>query len=103
MTPKETKLLQNAVFIPEDNVYLVSIDPDEPVCHTYRDGLVLAIKGGLYYAMRGGDYIKLLEQDRYVEWIVTDDCRADYIADKMLEMDERSGKWILSKDRPSGP
>lgn len=79
-----SKLLQNAVWIPEDNVYLVSTSADEPTVHTYRDGKVLAIKGGLEYALRGGDFIELLEAGRYEERCLTDEDAFDHIAKSLL-------------------
>lgn len=96
MVTNSPKLLLNAVFIPEDNLYLVSTSADESVVHYFNDGLVLALKGGTEYALRGGDYIKLDEQGRYVEWILTDQDSAEWIAERMLVSSEDG--WGLVKD-----
>ncbi len=93
-----SKLLQNACYIPEDNFYLVSTDVDEPNIYTYKDKKVLAIKGNLEFAMRGGDFIELLEAGRYVEWCLTDEDTIETIDQRSLIKIEGNDKWELLKN-----
>lgn len=78
-------LIQNAVRIPEDDLYLKSEHQHDFVSHTFKDGLVLDIDGGLAYCKRGGDLYKLLDPvARYEEWCLTTDDPFEHIADRLL-------------------
>ena len=82
-------LIQNAIFIPEDNLYLVSSHTHDFVGHTFKDDKEIFVDGGTSYARRGGDLYNLDEAGRYVEYcLTTEDTFAD-IADKLL--------WDISK------
>lgn len=107
MNQDEPTLIQNAVFIPEDGVYLVSspADPDEVVGHILtKDGLTLSISGGHSYAKRDDDFIKLGTQDRYEEWTLTTHDPFAIVANKLLLMqpwrDETTGKAGPWRYRP---
>lgn len=78
-------LLQNAVWIPEDDTYLVSSSVHDYVTHVFEKDPSLSIStdGGLEYAKRGGDFIKL--DERYQEWcLTTDDPFEPTVVDKLL-------------------
>lgn len=66
-------LVQNSIFIPEDDVYIVSTHRHDFVTHTFRDGRSISVDGGngpSGYARRVGDLYDLDEEGKYVEWLV---------------------------------
>lgn len=81
-------LISNAVYIPEDDVYLVSTSRDHHDSHAFRDACVLTVDGGLEFTHRAGRTIPelyaLYEAKRYEEWALTDDMPFEVIADRML-------------------
>lgn len=70
--PREPQLLQNAVFVPEDDLYVVSTHQHDYVEHTFKDGLTIAVDGGLAYLRRAGDFIPLDRDNRYEEYCLND-------------------------------
>lgn len=77
------KLIQNAVHIPESDLFVVSSHTYDDVIHTFSNGLQLGIEGGLDYAKRDGDFRKL--EGLYTEWCLTDeDCFEGWITDRLL-------------------
>ncbi len=99
-------LIQNAIRISEDDTYLVSTSRDHHVSHTFRDGPVLTISGGVgeggftHRATRNvGELYALVEADRYEEWVLTDDMTFEQIADKLLWMDKPVKEWGVDELR----
>lgn len=79
------KLIQNAIFIPEDDLYLVSRHTHDFARHVFEDKTELYIDGGTSYARRGGgDLYKLSESSRYVEMCLTDEDSFEHIANNLL-------------------
>ena len=79
-----SKLLQNALYIPENDLYLISTHVHDYREHVFKDFLTLAVDGGLDYCRRVGDLFKLDEAGRYIECCLQDDMPFEYIADKLL-------------------
>lgn len=80
-----SRLLQNALWIPEDDVYLKSGHQHDFVTHVFRDGLSIAVDGGLEYCRREGDLYKLLEPvARYEERCLSTDDPFSHIAEHLL-------------------
>lgn len=77
-------LIQNACRVAETDTYLVSTSEDDLVSHTLPDGLTLSLSGGLSFARRDGDFIKLSTQDRYEEWCLTTDDPFQWVANHLL-------------------
>lgn len=78
-------LLQNALYVPEDDLYLVSHHRHDFKCHKLRDGKEIGVDGGLEYARRVGNLFELDEADRYTECCLTSDQPFEgYITDKLL-------------------
>jgi hypothetical protein len=67
MSDTSPALLQNGIFIPEDDLYLVSTHRHDYVCHKLSDGKEICVDGGREYARRAGDLFELSEAERYVE------------------------------------
>lgn len=79
-----SKLLQNALYIPEDDLYLVSTHTHDFNGHKLRDGKEIYVDGGREYARRVGDLFSLDEEGRYTECCLMDDQPFEYIADRLL-------------------
>lgn len=80
-----SKLIQNAIHIPEEDLYLVSTHTHDYVAHTLKDGLEIDIDGGPSYAKRCGDLYKLDEAKRYIEYcLVDDDPFEGFITERLL-------------------
>jgi len=80
-----TQLTQNSVYIPEDDLYIVSHHTHDYVEHTFRDGKTIAVDGGLDYGRRTGDLYELDEARRYQEWcLTTEDAFEPTIVNRLL-------------------
>lgn len=79
-----SQLLQNSLYIPEDDLYLVSLNRHDFNCHTLRDSKKICIDGGKEYCRRAGDLFELDEAGRYIECCLMDDQPFEYIADRLL-------------------
>jgi hypothetical protein len=69
-------LLQNAIYVPEDDLYLVSLHRHDFRGHKLRDGKMLCVDGGVGedgYGRRVGDLAELDEAGRYIEFCLTDE------------------------------
>jgi phytoene dehydrogenase-like protein len=77
-------LIQNAVFFYEDDFYLVSTHVHDYAEHVLPDGSTLAVDGGLEYARRAGDFIRLDAQNRYQEYSLTHEDPFEVVAAKLL-------------------
>lgn len=96
-------LIQNACRVAETDTYLVSTTEDDLMSHTLPDGLTLSIAGGLSFARRDGDFIKLSYSDRYDEWCLTTDDSLPWVADRLLiPMDHASTTWRPIKEQDQG-
>ena len=67
------RILQNAVYIPEDDVFIKSCHTHDYVEHLFKDGKTIAVDGGTSYARRAGDLFELSEANRYEEYTLTDE------------------------------
>lgn len=81
-----SQLWQNAIYIPEDDLYLKSSHQHDYVEHVFtkEPKRTIALDGGLEYCRRVGDLYDLDEEGRYVEWIVVSTDSFDVIAQKLL-------------------
>ncbi len=80
-------LITNAVYIPEDDIYIASTHRHDFVCHKLRDSKEICVDGGTgpdSYGRRVGDIIELDEAGRYIEWCVMSDDPFERIADMLL-------------------
>jgi len=78
-------LLQNAAYVYEEDLYLVSSHVHDYIEHTLAaDSSVLILDGGREYCRRGGDFIRLDAQNRYQEYCLTDEDPFEVIAAKLL-------------------
>lgn len=78
------KLLQNSLYVPEDDIYLISTHVHDFRCHKLRDSKEICVDGGKEYCRRVGDLFELDEAGRYVEFCLTDDQPFEYIAERLL-------------------
>ncbi len=98
-------LIQNAVLIKETGQYLVSLARDDHQSHTFVDGSVLTIDGGIgegAFSHRAARSIQelgqLMEKGAYEEWCLTDNMTISEIAEKLIApVDD---KWVLLKEAP---
>lgn len=75
-------LLQNAVFIPEDDFYLVSSHVHDFITYTFKDGKTISVDGGAgpgSYARRAGDFGTLNLAGRYSERCLTTEDPFDHV------------------------
>ncbi len=79
-----SQLLQNALYVPEDDVYLVSSHQHDFVTHSFKDGFHISVDGGREYARREGDMYKLSDANRYVEYCLSDEDPIEVILDRLL-------------------
>lgn len=80
-------LITNAVYIPEDDIYLVSTHRHDFVCHKLRDGKEICVDGGTGpegYGRRVGDLNELDDAKRYIEHCVMSDDPFERIAEMLL-------------------
>lgn len=78
-------LHQNAIYIPEDDLYLISSHVHDYREHKLRDGKTIAVDGGKEYARRAGDLEQLSDAERYHEYLVTDlDPFEPVVVDRLL-------------------
>lgn len=81
-----SQLIQNAVFIPAEDLYLVSSHTHDYVVHCFagvEPPLELGIDGGVSYAKRDGDFMRL--DGLYEEWcLTTEDPFEGWITDRLL-------------------
>lgn len=85
MSADTPHLIQNAVYIPEDDVYIKSEHVHDYVAHTFKDGKEIAVDGGLSYARRVGNIVELEQSNRYQEYcLVSDDKFEGFITDRLL-------------------
>ena len=76
-------LLQNAIYIPDKDLFLKSEHTHDYVCHEFDDGETICIDGGLDYAKRGGDFEKI--DGRYEEYCLASDGTFEgHITDRLL-------------------
>lgn len=75
------KLIQNAVYIPEDDVYLVSTHVHDFRNHTFKDGLHYAVDGGTEYSRYVAD---LGTEARVVDFRLYDSDDYNKINDMLL-------------------
>jgi hypothetical protein len=90
------ELIQNAIYIPEADKYLVSTHRHDFQTHTFDDGSEISVDGGSgpdSYARRvggnkkgesAGAFRTLSEINRYEERIITDEDNIDHIRDNLL-------------------
>lgn len=87
------ELLQNAIYIPEADQYLVSTHRHDFVTHVFDDGSEISCDGGNEYARRvggnkkgesAGAFRTLSEINRYEERVITDEDKVDYIRNHLL-------------------
>lgn len=88
-------LIQNALYIPEDDFYLVSQSSDDIQVHKFSDGKIIAIQGGLEFAQRVPILLfsDLLDQGRIEEWSLSNEDSAELVSRRMLHL--VGGKWRL--------
>ena len=79
-----SQLIQNAAFIPEDDVYIVSSHQHGFVTHVFRDKLELSVDGGLAYCRRAGDLYKLSDANRYEEYCLTEEDPFEVVSERLL-------------------
>lgn len=82
-----SKLLQNAIYVPEDDLFLVSCHTHDYVQHTLskEPKLIVAIDGGTSYGRRTGDLYELSEAGRYDEYcLVEGEPFEGWITDRLL-------------------
>lgn len=79
-----SELIQNCLYIPEDDVYLISTNVHDFREHRFKDGSILAVDGGREYARRVGDLFELDAAGRYIECCLRDDMPFEYIADRLI-------------------
>lgn len=83
-------LIQNSIFIPEDDLFIKSEHIHDFICHKFKDGLEICVDGGVgpgSYGRRAGDIYKLIyaEPPRYQEYCLsTDDLFEGWITDRLL-------------------
>lgn len=78
------ELLQNALYITEDDLYLVSLHTHDFRGHKLRDGKEIFVDGGCEYARRVGDLYALNDANRYVECCLTVETPFEQVADQLL-------------------
>lgn len=92
--------IQNAVKIVEDDIYLMVDQPGQIDQHVFKDGKVLQITGGLEWPERRGDVGVLAEQERYVEYCLSEEDHFDHVAPRMLwRVDADTVKLIKDMSR----
>ncbi len=79
-----SKLIQNAVRIVDEDLFLVSTHVHDFVMHRLQDGREIAVDGGLAYTRRVGDLYALDEEGKYEEWSMSDDWPLADVAEKLL-------------------
>lgn len=95
-------LIQNAIRIVEDDIYLVSTTEDDRPAHKLSDGTLIAISGGLSWALRVPieAFVRLLDAGKVEEWSLTSEDPLEVRARKTLYPTKRG--WRLGKDILSG-
>lgn len=86
------QLVQNAIHIVEDDIYLKSSHQHDCVGHVFEDGLDISVDGGVEYAKRGGSLVSQYETfaeytanvARYEEWCIMTDDPFETVADRLL-------------------
>lgn len=79
-TPR--RLTQNALFLPEEDLYLKSAHVHDYVTHTLADGVEVMIDGGLDYIRHSVH--RGAEAARVVDWCLYDDSSWEAIAEGLL-------------------
>lgn len=81
---REPKLIQNALWCKEDDVYIASWSTHDFRTHTFKDGRHISVDGGLSYTRREGDLYTLDDDGAYEEKCLKDSMSFEEIADKLL-------------------
>lgn len=76
-------IIQNALHIPEDDLYLKSSHQHDYVPHTLRDGAYASVDGGDAYFRRGWS-TGLRESGRIVDWSLTTNSSLTEVRAKLL-------------------
>jgi hypothetical protein len=98
-----TKIIQNAVYIPEGEVFLLAPPiPTETHSFVYEDGLALIIGGGLESAWRDGNgegvFAKIAYAERYEEYALNDEYPIEIIRERLIWPDIGGSTGTLIKD-----
>ncbi len=81
---EHSKIIQNAVHIPEDDTYIISRHTHDFVTHVFKSDptLEISVDGGQAYFKRSGDFDSLV--GRYEEWSLTDGDPFELVAQRLL-------------------
>ncbi len=97
------RIVQNAVYLPEPDVYLVSRDRHDFCAHTWVDKQGVKrtyhVDGGTAYLKRGGD----LDEVEAIDWCIHSDDPFEVYRDKLLwgtrgVKGDQPLRWVLLKD-----
>jgi hypothetical protein len=78
-----SKIIQNAVWIPEDNVYLVSSHVHDYRTHKFKDGHEYDVDGGREYIRRGATSFDALNS-RVEDYCLSENSPIKDIREKLL-------------------
>ena len=79
----DSQIIQNAVWIPEDNIYLVSSHVHDYRTHKFKDGNEYDVDGGCDYIRRGATSFEALKL-RVVDYCLTNKSPIKDIREKLL-------------------